>query len=158
MVLVERSGIVSLNLATVLLLYEVLVSVFMSNQINVSLVCCDDSPSKLSRIVELKIDSALLEDRLISSAEQEVDANEAKGLHLAAHHADHGVVTYLQQVNEGGFFVYVGDPQNLQEHWFGPGTYVAFNDDQGPGHASKVGPEGCKRTFRMLRDHLEIPS
>ena len=130
----------------------------MSETIHLSLVCCDDSPNKLSRVVQVEIDAALLEDRLISTAEQELAADEAKGLHLAAHHPDHGIVTYLQQVNEGGFFVYVGDPKNLQEHWFGPGTLVAFNDDQGPGHASKVGPQGCKRTFRMLRDHLQVPT
>jgi len=34
------------------------------------------------------------------------------------------------------------------------GSWVAFNDDRGSGHASKVGPEGCVRTFRMLQGHL----
>ena len=82
------------------------------------------------------------------------DRNQAKGLHLAAAHPEHGQVTYLQEVTEGGFFVYVGEPDALQEHWFGAGSWVAFCDDSGSGHASKAGPEGCTRTFRMLRGHL----
>ena len=102
------------------------------------------------------MDEAILTDRLISSAQQTIPANEAKDLHLAAGHPKHGKVTYLQEVTNGGFFVYVGDPSNLVEHWFGAGSFVAFNDDAGPGHASKVGPNGCIRTFRMLRDHLDI--
>src|SRR6056300_163578 len=57
-------------------------------------------------------------------------------------------------VTEGGFFVYVGEPSKLQEHWFGAGSWVAFNDHEGSGHASKVGPDGCTRTFRMLRGRL----
>ena len=51
----------------------------------------------------------MLDERLISRSEQVVAANEAKGLHLAADNEEHGLVTYLQQVTEGGFFVYVGD-------------------------------------------------
>ena len=123
----------------------------------ISLVCCDPNADNQSRVVKMEIDTAILTDRLISTAEQTVEANDAKGLHLAAAHAEHGLVTYVQQVNEGGFFVYVGDPSSLQEHWFGPGTLAAFIDHQGTGHASKVGPDGCKRTFRMLKGHLELP-
>ena len=130
----------------------------MSETISISLVCCEQNEQKHSRVVPLTVDASLITDRPISSAEQDVPANEAKDLHLAAANPEHGLVTYLQQVNEGGFFVYVGDPSNLQEHWFGAGSYVAFNDHEGPGHASKVGPDGCKRTFRMLKGHLDIPN
>ena len=125
------------------------------NQLKISVVCCDDTADKHSQIVETTLDSSKLEQLVLSTAEQEVAANEEKGLHNAAHHAEHGPVTYLQQVNEGGFFVLVGDPQNLQSVFFGPGTYVAFIDAEGPGHASKVGPNGVKRTFRMLKGHLQ---
>lgn len=128
----------------------------MSDQISISVVCCQDTADKHSQIVPLQIDASLLSERLISQADQELPANEAKGLHLAAEHDEHGPVTYVQQVNEGGFFVYVGDPDDLTEHWFGPNTYVAFIDSQGTGHSSKVGPDGCKRTFRMLKGHLEL--
>ena len=105
-------------------------------------------------MVTTTLNPAELESRLISETQQELAAGEAKGLHLAAESPEHGLVTYLQQVSDGGFFVYVGDPENLEEHWFGEGTWVAFNDHQGTGHASKVGPDGCKRTFRLLRGHL----
>ncbi|MGI9470498.1 MAG: hypothetical protein ACR2NZ_03120 [Rubripirellula sp.] len=101
------------------------------------------------------IDASDLESRTLSSTVQQVTANEAKGLHLAAEHPEHGQVTYLQEVTDGGFFVYVGAPDALEEHWFGPGSWVAFNDDHGSGHASKVGPDGCTRTFRMLRGHMD---
>ena len=121
----------------------------------ISLVCCDPNADNQSRVVKMEIDTAILTDRLISTAEQTVEANDAKGLHLAAAHAEHGLVTYVQQVNEGGFFVYVGNPDNLVEHWFGRGSYVAFNDNRGSGHASKVGPEGCRRTFRMLKGQID---
>jgi len=127
----------------------------MTSKISVSLVCCQDTPGKPSQIVPIEIDASVLSERLISEAEQEVAANEAKGLHLAAEHDEHGLVTYVQQVNEGGFFVNVGDPNDLTPHWFGPGTFVAFIDSQGTGHSSKVGPDGCKRTFRMLKGHLQ---
>ncbi|QDT11400.1 hypothetical protein [Planctomycetes bacterium K23_9] len=127
----------------------------MSNKISISLVCCQDTPAQHSQIVTIEANTSVLSDQLISEAQQNLDANESKGLHLAAEHETHGPVSYVQQVNEGGFFVYVGDPAALTEHWFGPGSYVAFVDSQGTGHASKVGPEGCKRTFRMLKGHLK---
>ena len=127
----------------------------MTKKISLSLVCCDPSAGDQSRVVKLEIDASLLTDSLISSADQELPADEAKGLHLAADHEEHGEVTYVQQVNEGGFFVYVGNPDNLVEHWFGRGSYVAFNDNRGSGHASKVGPEGCRRTFRMLKGQID---
>lgn len=126
------------------------------NMIKVSVVCCDDSEAKLSRIVEAEVDSVVLETRVIDTVEQQLAAGEAKGLHNAAHHAEHGPVTYLQQVHEGGFGVLVGSPENLQETFFGAGSYVAFIDDAGPGHGSKVGPDGVRRTLQVLKGHLEV--
>lgn len=126
----------------------------MSDSIEIRLVRCSASPDERSEMTATSLERSELDNRLISETQQEVPANEAKGLHLAAEHEEHGMVTYLQQVTEGGFFVYVGDPSNLEEHWFGAGSWVAFNDHKGTGHASKVGPEGCKRTFRLLRGHL----
>jgi len=127
----------------------------VSKKIQLSLVRCDDTQEQRSRMTQTTIDPATIESRTISSAVQQVAANEAKGLHLAAAHPDHGQVTYLQEVTAGGFFVYVGEPDALEEHWFGPGSWVGFNDEQGSGHASKVGPEGCTRTFRMLKGHMD---
>ena len=126
----------------------------MEEAINVSLVRCGENPLKRSEMAGTVLTASLIEEKLISVVEQKLVADEAKGLHLAATHPDHGQVTYLQEVTEGGFFVYVGEPDALEEHWFGAGTWVAFNDDVGSGHASKIGPEGCTRTFRMLRGHL----
>ena len=126
----------------------------MNDLIELSLVRCTETDDKRSEMVSVTLDRAVLEERLISESQQVVAANEAKGLHLAAENEEHGLVTYLQQVTDGGFFVYVGDPSNLEEHWFGEGSWVAFNDHQGTGHASKAGPDGCKRIFRMLRGHL----
>lgn len=126
----------------------------MSEKIELSLVRCADTEDLRSEVVPTLLDRSGMEERLISSSEQVLEADEAKGLHLAADHEVHGEVTYLQQVTEGGFFVYVGDPASLEEHWFGPGTWVAFNDHRGSGHASKVGPDGCTRTFHLLRGRL----
>lgn len=127
----------------------------MSN-LKISVVCCDETPEQLSKIVETELDSALLDGLVLDTIEQQVAANEEKGLHNAAHHAEHGPVTYLQQVNEGGFSVVTGSPDNLEERFFGPGSYIAFIDDQGPGHASKVGPDGVKRTLQVLKGHLAV--
>lgn len=126
----------------------------MSKMIDISLVCCSPSADKRSQVVAIRLEESVITARQLEMSDQELPADQAKGLHLAAHHDTHGVVTYLQQVTEGGFFVYVGDPANLEEHWFGEGSWVAFNDDQGPGHASKVGPAGVKRVFRLLSGHL----
>lgn len=126
------------------------------SDLKISVVCCEDSPEQHSRIVETTLPSSQLDDLLLETAEQEVAANEEKGLHNAAHHAQHSPVTYLQQVNEGGFSVLVGDPQNLKDVFFGKGTYVAFIDAEGPGHASKVGPNAVQRTFRMLKGHISV--
>lgn len=60
--------------------------------------------------------ASLIEGKLISVVEQKLVADEAKGLHLAATHSDHGQVTYLQEVTEGGFFFCVGEPDALEEH------------------------------------------
>ncbi len=126
------------------------------NKQKISVVCCDDSDQKLSQIVEIEVDGSLISERLLNTAEQMLNAGEARGLHNAAHHAEHGPVTYLQQVHEGGFFVLFGEPANLSEQYFGPGSFVAFIDDQGPGHGSRVGPDGVLRTFRMLKGHLQV--
>lgn len=124
--------------------------------IELSLVRCSNDEKNTSEIVSMSTDLATLEEKLISKDVQELEANLARGLHLAADQPDHGgPVTYVQEILEGGFFVYVGNPDALEEHWFGPGTWVAFNDNQGTGHASKVGPDGCKRMFRMLRGQLD---
>lgn len=126
------------------------------SQLKISVVCCDNSPEKLSRIVEIEVDSAAIQERVLDTIEQTATANEAKGLHNAAHHAEHGPVTYLQEVKEGGFAVLFGDPTSQQETFFGPGSYVGFTDDAGPGHGSKVGPDGVVRTLRILKGHLDI--
>lgn len=106
--------------------------------------------------METTLDSDAMEARVLETLEQDVAANEERELHNAAHHPDHGIVTYLQQVNEGGFSVFVGPPDNLQERFFAAGSLVAFIDDEGPGHGSKVGPDGVKRTLRILKGHVEV--
>jgi len=102
------------------------------------------------------MESAALDDLELERIEQELAAGEARDLHNAAHHAEHGPVTYLQQVREGGFSVLVGEPDNLKPAFFGAGTHVAFIDDEGPGHGSEVGSEVVKRTLRILKGHLAV--
>lgn len=120
-------------------------------------VCCDTTPSKHSRLVEIELPQSQIDELVLETIEQDVGANEEREMHNAAHHADHGPVTYLQQVNAGGFSVFVGAEGSLTETFFGAGSLVAFMDDQGPGHASKVGPDGVKRTLRVLKGHLAVP-
>jgi hypothetical protein len=127
----------------------------MSN-LKISVVCCEYSAEKLSTIVETSLDSALLDELVLDTVEQEVVAGESRGLHNAAHHAEHGPVTYLQHVHQGGFSILFGDPDNQQEAFFGPDSYVAFIDDEGPGHGSRVGPDGVKRSLRVLKGHLDV--
>lgn len=124
---------------------------------SISIVCCDASPAQLSRIVPSTIDDDYIDANLLETIEQNVAANEEREMHNAAHHAEHGPVTYLQQVNEGGFAVLVGPASDLQETFFGPGSLIAFIDDEGPGHASKVGPDGVSRTLRVLKGHVQFP-
>lgn len=124
--------------------------------LRINVVCCDDSPQKFSQIVQTELDASLLDKLLLDKVEQVVGAGESRGLHNAAHHAEHGPVTYLQQVHEGGFSILFGDPENQQETFFSAGSYVAFIDDEGPGHGSKVGPEGVKRTLRILKGHVSV--
>lgn len=126
------------------------------NPIQISVVCCEPQEPHLSRIVETTIPAAEFESRVLRTAEQTLAAGEARELHNAAHDPEHGPVTYVQQVHTGGFSVFTGRPDRLQERFFGPGTYVGFMDDRGPGHASKVGPDGVRRTLRVLRGHLTL--
>ena len=123
--------------------------------LTIQLVCCDDTPSRHTQIVSIDVDSAEIDEAVIETVEQELEAGVQRGLHNAAHHPEHGPVTYFQTVHSGGFFVTVGDPEDLKESFFGPGSLVAFCDDQGPGHGSKVGPEGVKRTLRVLKGLLK---
>jgi hypothetical protein len=125
------------------------------SKLKITVVCCDSSPAKLSQFVETETDSTLLDELVVDTVEQQLGAHEARNLHNAAHHAEHGPVTYLQQVNVGGFSVFVGAPDDLQERYFGAGSLVAFIDDQGPGHASKVGPDGVQRTLRVLKGRAD---
>jgi hypothetical protein len=127
------------------------------SMLKISVVCCDDSPEKYSRIVESELDSSQFDALVVETVEQQVAAGEEREMHNASHHAVHGPVTYLQQVNTGGFSVFVGPPGSLRETFFGAGQMVAFMDDQGPGHASKVGPDGAQRTLRVLKGHLDLP-
>ena len=106
---------------------------------------------KLSEFVNVVVDSNLLESRLLDTQQQVVPPNEVKGFHNAEPHPEHGAVTYLQQIHQGGFAVRVGDPTKPDERFFGPGCWVAFTDADGPGHASQVGPEGVQRTLRLLK-------
>jgi len=127
----------------------------MSN-LKISVVCCEDSAEKHSTIVEISLEAASLDELVLETVEQQVAAGESRGLHNAAHHAEHGPVTYLQQVHEGGFSILFGDPENQQETFFGPGSYVGFIDDEGPGHGSRVGQDGVKRTLRVLKGHVTV--
>ncbi|MBI2481704.1 MAG: hypothetical protein HYV60_24580 [Planctomycetia bacterium] len=126
------------------------------SKLRVSVVCCDNSSARLSQIVETELDATLLDELVLDTIEQRLGAGEAKGMHNAAHHGEHGPVTYLQQVNEGGCSVYVGAPGDLHETFFGAGSFVAFIDDEGPGHGSKVGSDGVQRTLRVLKGHLDV--
>ncbi|MCB1097114.1 MAG: hypothetical protein KDN22_16190 [Verrucomicrobiae bacterium] len=132
------------------------VSLPLRHMSKASVICCDQSPEKYTRIVEIDLDLAAIESRVIETVEQDLAPGTERGLHNAAHHETEGAVTYLQQVHEGGFFVYIGKPDALKEYFFGPGTLVAFADDEGPGHGSKVGPDGIKRTMRVLKGLLEV--
>ncbi len=126
----------------------------MSEVIEMSLVRCDGSPSGRSEMVRIAVDRSVIDERLISCTEEVLEPGRARGLHLAADQDAYGAVTYLQNITAGSFFVYVGNPDCLEEHVFGPGDWVGFNDNRGLGHASKVGPEGCTRMFHLLRGQL----
>lgn len=126
------------------------------SRLKISVVCCDETSQRHSRIIPSELDSDDLPSLVLETIEQEPAAGEEKGLHNAAHHPEQGPVTYLQRVNSGGFSVFVGDPDNLQETFFGPGSLIAFMDDEGPGHASRVGPDGVQRTLRVLKGHLSL--
>lgn len=121
----------------------------------IRVICCSDTPEKFSRITDFDLDLDSME--VLETIEQELGPHFPRDMHNAAHHETHGPVTYLQQVNEGGFAVYVGPPDQLTEHFIGPGMMAAFMDDQGPGHGSKVGPDGVIRTLRVLKGHLQLP-
>lgn len=121
----------------------------------IKVICCGDSPEKFSRIINFDLDLDSME--VLETIEQQLGPHFPRDLHNAAHHETHGPVTYLQQVNEGSFAVYVGPPDQLVEHDIEAGMMAAFMDDQGPGHGSKVGPDGVKRTLRVLRGHLNVP-
>ena len=76
----------------------------------VSVVCCDSSPEKFTPMAEIDLDMAAIEPRVIETIEQNLEPHTERELHNAAHHETEGAVTYLQQVHEGGFYVYVGEP------------------------------------------------
>ena len=124
--------------------------------IALTVVCCDPSAPHHSRIVDTTLSREEFERRILRATEQRLGAGEARELHNAAHDAEHGPVTYVQEVHEGGFSVLTGPPDCLRERFFGPGTFVGFMDDRGPGHASRVGPDGVRRTLRVLKGHLEV--
>jgi len=126
------------------------------NKLSIHAICCDDTPEQHSKLVVVEVDSTVVDSMVVDTIEQEVEANSQRDLHNAAHHEEHGPVTYLQEIHSGGFAVTFGNPDRLQEKFFGPGSWVAFMDDQGPGHGSKVGPEGVKRTLRVLKGHLPV--
>lgn len=126
------------------------------SSIPLAVVYCDPTAPHHSRVTDLTLPRSEFEDRVIRTIEQKLGAGEARELHNAAHDPEHGPVTYVQEVHEGGFSVFTGPPDGLQERFFGPGTFVGFMDDLGPGHASRVGSEGVRRTLRVLKGHLTV--
>ena len=122
--------------------------------LTINVICCDESPEKHSQLVTMEIDQFQINSVVLETVDQEAEADAERGLHNAAHHGEHGPVTYLQEVTQGGFAVRYGHPDQQQEKFFGAGSWVAFMDDEGPGHGSKVGPEGVRRTLRTLKGHL----
>lgn len=126
------------------------------NAVSLAVVCCEPTAPHHSRVVDITMSRQEFDARVLRTTEQRLGAGEARELHNAAHDPEHGPVTYVQEVHEGGFSVFAGVPDRLQERFFGPGTFVAFMDDQGPGHASRVGPEGVRRTLRVLKGHLAV--
>ena len=123
---------------------------------SISVVCCDGSPENYSKLVAHDLDMEAIQPRVVATEPQELEANFEREMHNAAHHDEHGPVTYLQEVHQGGFSVFVGKPDQLEEHYFAAGTMVAFMDDVGPGHSSKVGAEGIRRTMRVIKGHLDL--
>lgn len=123
----------------------------------VQLVCCQNTADQYTQIIAIEVDPSEIEKRLIETVPQNLEAGRTRGLHNAAHHDEFGPVTYLQHVHSGGFAVTVGAPDDLTETFFGPDSWVAFTDDQGPGHGSVVGPDGVHRTMRILKGHLGKP-
>jgi hypothetical protein len=126
----------------------------MSEMIEMSLVRCDGSSDGPSEMVRIRIERSVIDAQLVSRTEEVLEPGRSRGLHLAADNEIHGAVTYLQHITEGSFYVYVGKPEQLEEHVFVPGDWVGFNDNRGLGHASKVGPAGCTRTFHLLTGQL----
>ncbi len=120
----------------------------------IRVICCDDSPEQYSQIVEYDLDLDGVE--VLETVPQQLGPHFPRDMHNAAHHDVHGPVTYLQQVHEGSFSVFVGPPDQLTEHVIAAGDMAAFMDDQGPGHGSKVGADGVKRTMRVLKGHLKL--
>lgn len=125
-----------------------------SEVLSMSLVRSDASEAGTAEIITIEVEVSEIKNRLVSKTAETLPAGRARGLHLAEDHAEYGPVTYLQEITEGSFFVYVGPADELQEHVFRPGDWVGFIDNQGLGHASKVGPEGCSRNFHLLKGQL----
>ncbi len=120
----------------------------------IDLVRWDGSEVGTAEIVRMEVSLVEIEARLISKTEETLPAGRARGLHLAEDHPEHGAVTYLQEILEGEFFVYVGPSNNLQEHVYRAGDWVGFIDNQGLGHASRVGNTGCTRRFHFLKGQI----
>lgn len=130
----------------------------------ITVVRFEDTKRKLSVFVDVAVDLDMLQERQIGTETiEELPKQTSHGLRNADHHPEHGVVTYMQEVVKGGVFVYVNDPKKLQERFFGSGSWVAFQDAKGPGHAQRVGPEGATvRTIlikgtKLVGLHADLP-
>lgn len=120
----------------------------------IHLVRNDGSAAGTAEVVRMVVALEEIEQRLISRTEEKLPAGRARGLHLAENHPEHGPVTYLQEILDGEFYVYVGTEQQLDEHCFRAGDWVGFIDNHGLGHASRVGNAGCRRRFHFLRGQI----
>ena len=120
----------------------------------IRLVRHDGSDAGTAEIVTMMVAHDEIEQRLISRTEETLPAGRARGLHLAENHPEYGAVTYLQEILDGEFYVYVGTQENLDEHRFTAGDWVGFIDNDGLGHASRVGDSGCTRRFHFLRGQI----
>ena len=136
----------------------------VENLTPITVVRFEDTKRKLSIFVDVAVDIQLLQERQLGTETvEELPKDTSHGLRNAAHHPEHGVVTYMQEVQKGGVFVYVNDPKKLQERFFGPGSWVAFQDAKGPGHAQRVGPDGATvRTIlikgtKLIGLHAKLP-
>ena len=129
----------------------------MANDFTFKVALISNNQDQVSEIYEGELKVSQFRERFIKrtlSIEQQLKkAGEKKTPHNAAPDEEGRAITHILMIHEGGVSIGVG--KELRQKYFGKDWLICFTDQKGKGHCSRVGSDGCDRTYFRVSGHIQ---